>query len=43
MKKSMFEVTAPLRAPAFLHSFVASCCRRCAGVGGRGEGGVIPP
>ena len=35
----MFLVTAPLRAPAFLHIFVASCCRRCAGVGGRGGWG----
>ena len=34
-----FMVTAPVRAPAFLHIFVASCCRRCAGVGGRGAGG----
>ena len=37
--RDMFWVTAPLRAPAFLHIFVASCCRRCAGVGGRGKGG----
>ena len=36
----MFVVTAPLRAPAFLQIFVASFCRRCAGVGGRGKGGV---
>ena len=35
----MFLVTAPLRAPAFLHIVAASCCRRCAGVGGEGEGG----
>ena len=31
-------MTAPLRANAFLEIVVASCCRRCAGVGGRGRG-----
>ena len=32
-------MTAPLRAPAFLHSFVASCCRHALGWGGRGGRG----